>query len=572
MGAVQELWNAPNPPPLDRRLCVLQRLSAYWRSGTLTDVGLSTGGRDFPCHRTALCAGSTCFCSLSTAGWPERGLAVVPVEPKTPHGATGAAAALAVVLNNVRGEEVRLREDAAAVLELAERLDVAGLREISALFLGGRLRFVNSLALRRVAAAFLLPSLTEGCGRALRRAYTVVSHASFLELAPDEVAAQCDPALVGARGEAVFERAMHHVAPAHGQLRRLLQHVRLPLLAPDYLEVEADELLWVCGECGSRLLEARACFILGRETAGLRTRPRRFMDLAEVIVVIGGCDCKGFLKLPFINAYHSESQRWTLPSLPGYVCSDFTACTLCNDIYISGGHINSHEWIFSSHLHTWIKVASLHKMAVLWGQLLVVHGFDGLQRLQSVEQYDPFSNTWAAVVLLPEAVSSAAVVLHWPLYVTRGGGTGQEGISTDKVQCFDPKEDPWSLQSPAPFSQRCLVAVSLEDTIYSGGLMSKVFIYNPSKDVWGEAAVLPSPVESCGMTCDGKVHILGGRDDHRESTNRVFTFDPSSGQMEAQPSLQCCTSSHSCVTTVHLGRNKTSFKVWVCVPAQAYFA
>ena len=31
--------------------------------------------------------------------------------------------------------------------------------------------------------------------------------------------------------------------------------------------------------------------------------------------------------------------------------------------------------------------------------------------------------------------------------------------------------------------------------------------------------------------CDGKVHILGGRDDHGESTDRVFTFDPSSGQV-----------------------------------------
>lgn len=55
--------------------------------------------------------------------------------------------------------------------------------------------------------------------------------------------------------------------------------------------------------------------------------------------------------------------------------------------------------------------------------------------------------------------------------------------------------------------------------------------------------------------CDGKVHILGGRDDHGESTNKVFTFDPSSGQVEAQPSLQRYTSSHGCVTIVQsLGR------------------
>lgn len=61
------------------------------------------------------------------------------------------------------------------------------------------------------------------------------------------------------------------------------------------------------------------------------------MDLAEVIVVIGGCDRKGLLKLPFADAYHPESQRWIpLPSLPGYTRSEFAASALRNDVYVSG--------------------------------------------------------------------------------------------------------------------------------------------------------------------------------------------------------------------------------------------
>ncbi|XP_030650566.1 kelch-like protein 35 [Nomascus leucogenys] len=557
---------------------VLQTLNAYRRSGTLTDVVLRAGGSDFPCHRAALSAGSAYFRSLFAAGRPERGPAVVPVVPVAPEAPgtspTGAAAALAVVLDYVYGAGVRLRaeDEAAAVLALAERLGVAGLREACVRFLEGRLRAANSLALRRVAAAFSLAPLAERCGRVLRQAFAEVArHSDFLELAPDEVAALlADPALGVAREEAVFEAAMRwvrHDAPARrGQLRRLLEHVRLPLLAPAYFleKVEADELLQACGECRPLLLEARACFILGREAGALRTRPRRFMDLAEVIVVIGGCDRKGLLKLPFADAYHPESQRWTpLPSLPGYTRSEFAACALRNDVYVSGGHINSQDvWMFSSHLHTWIKVASLHKgrwrhkMAVVQGQLFAVGGFDGLRCLHSVERYDPFSNTWAAAAPLPEAVSSAAVAsCAGQLFVI--GGARQGGVNTDKVQCFDPKEDRWSLRSPAPFSQRCLEAISLEDTIYVlGGLMSKIFTYDPGTDVWGEAAVLPSPVESCGVTvCDGKVHILGGRDDRGESTDKVFTFDPSSGQVEAQPSLQRRTSSHGCVTIIQsLGR------------------
>lgn len=266
---------------------VLQTLNAFRRSGTLTDVVLRAGGRDFPCHRAALSAGSAYFRSLFAAGRPEHGPAVVPVAPVASEAAPGAAAAaLAVVLDYVYGAGVRLRaeDEAAAVLALAERLGVAGLREACARFLEGRLRAANSLALRRVAAAFSLASLAERCGRVLRQAFVEVArHADFLELAPDEVAALlADPALGVAREEAVFEAAMRwvrHDAPARrGQLRRLLEHVRLPLLAPAYFleKVEADELLQASRECRPLLLQARACFILGREAGALQARPRRY--------------------------------------------------------------------------------------------------------------------------------------------------------------------------------------------------------------------------------------------------------------------------------------------------------
>ncbi|CAK6448972.1 unnamed protein product [Pipistrellus nathusii] len=547
---------------------VLQTLQASLRSRTLTGAVPRAGGPDLPpCQRAA---GSAHLCGQAAAGRPERGQAVVPEMPGAGRTRTDSLISSGVQMRaeeeeeeeEVEEEEEEEKEAAAAPLELGERLGAEDLREACARFLRGCLR-ARSPALRPVASSSP-PSLALDFTEAAR-------HAGFLELAPGEVAALlADPALGVAREEAVFEAALRwvrHDAPGRrAHLRRLLEHVRLPLLPPAYFlqKVEADELLRASRECRPLLLEARACFILGREAGGLRTRPRRFMDLAEVIVVIGGCGRKGLTRLPFTDAYHPESQRWTpLPSLPGYMRSEFAACTLRNDIYVSGGHINSHDvWMFSSHLHTWIKVASLHKgrwrhkMVALLGQLFVVGGFDGLQRLRSVERYDPFSNTWESAEPLLEAVSSAAVVpCAGRLYVI--GGARQDNISTDKVQCFDPKEDRWSLRSPAPFSQRCLEAVSLEDAIYvMGGLMSKIFTYHPGTDVWGEAAVLPSPVESCGVAlCDGKVHITGGRDDHGESTDRVFTFDPSSGQVEARPPLQRCTSSHGCVTIVQsLGR------------------
>lgn len=91
-----------------------------------------------------------------------------------------------------------------------------------------------------------------------------------------------------------------------------------------------------------------------------------------------------------------------------------------------------------------------------------------------------------------------------PVEGSSAGEARSPQLSLPQVQCFDPKEDQWSLRSPAPFLQRCLDAVSLEDTIYVvGGLMSKIFTYDPGTDVWGEAAELPGPVVSEG-SCTGR--------------------------------------------------------------------
>uniref|UniRef100_A0A8D2KSR1 Kelch like family member 35 n=1 Tax=Varanus komodoensis TaxID=61221 RepID=A0A8D2KSR1_VARKO len=351
----------------------------------------------------------------------------------------------------------------------------------------------------------------------------------------------------------------HHGATRRGALKDLLAHVRLPLLDPVYFleKVETDQLIQGCKDCLPLLQEARRYHILGTEVSSVRCRPRRSMELAEAIVVIGGCDRKGLLKLPFVDALHPESKQWKpLPNVPGCAKSEFAACTLKNDIYISGGHVASREvWMLSSQLNVWIRVARLqkgrwrHKMASLQGKIYAVGGYDGVYRLSSVECYDPFSNSWAAVAPLLEAVSSPAVAscLH-KLYVI--GGATEDGANTEKVQCYDPQGNTWSLLSPAPFCQRCINAVTLDHVIYvAGGLLSAVFSYDPRSDAWREAALLPGPLESCGVTvCSGKIHILGGQDENGEGSDKAFALDVAAGVMEPQPPLQRCTSYHGCVT------------------------
>lgn len=70
----------------------------------------------------------------------------------------------------------------------------------------------------------------------------------------------------------------------------------------------------------------------------------------------------------------------------------------------TGGKETLHDvWKYNASLNKWIQIEFLntgrwrHKMAVLGGKVYVLGGFDGIHRLNSVEAYDPFHNSWTEV-------------------------------------------------------------------------------------------------------------------------------------------------------------------------------
>ncbi|KAJ7319742.1 hypothetical protein JRQ81_019253 [Phrynocephalus forsythii] len=473
---------------------------------------------------------------------------------------------LSLALDYMYGEKVAIRPDnAPGLLELSHVLQIPKLRVACATILEGHLSLGNCLPLLKLATSFSLSSLAGKSKLLVLGGFAEVSrHKQFLEMDAQTLEGCLSSERLAVPNEAVvFEAVMRwvrHDLPARKEvLGDLLGHVRLPLLDPVYFleKVESEELIWGSPACLPWLREARRSYILGADVSSPRLRPRRFMEVAEMIAVIGGCDKNGLLQLPFVDLFHPTSRQWKpLPSLPGYTKSEFAVCTLKNDIYLSGGHINSRDvWLLSSRLNVWIKVARLqkgrwrHKMATLHGKIYAVGGYDGVHRLASVECYDPFSNRWASLPPLPEAVSSAAVAPCLSKIYVIGGAVGG-GTSTSKVQCYNPEENTWSLLSPSPFSQRCIEAVTLDGSIYvAGGLLSQIFCYNPQSDTWTKAASLPGPLESCGVTaCGGKIYILGGRNEQAEGTDQVYALDTATGKVEPQPPLRRCTSYHGCVT------------------------
>ncbi|KAJ0070295.1 hypothetical protein NL108_007642, partial [Boleophthalmus pectinirostris] len=399
------------------------------------------------------------------------------------------------------------------IVEAASQFQFLRVVEACSVFLSKSLHLESCVGILNLAESHGIPSLKTTAQNFIISNFTkVVALTDFLELPADslETVLQSDELSVTFE-ELVFEAVMRWVRAEPSErsplLGRLLARVRLPLLEPAYFvnNVESDELIRQCTDAFPLLQEARNFHLSGREVTNAptivtvyhalkenlnpscsqvvceRTKPRVSHFLSEVFLIIGGCTkderfistvtCLDPLRrsrlevarLPFTELEdETHNKKWV----------EFACATFRNEVYISGGKETQNDvWKYNGALDKWIQIESLsiarwrHKMAVHQGKVYVIGGFDGNQRLSSVEAYDPFHNRWTPVTPLAEGVSSfaAASFDHW-IYVIGGGPNGK--LATDKVQCWEPGTDTWETRAPIPVETKCTNAVTFKDCIY----------------------------------------------------------------------------------------------------------
>ncbi|XP_067841736.1 kelch-like protein 24 [Heptranchias perlo] len=538
---------------------VLNNLNIFRQSRLFTDVVLRVDGHEFHCHRATLSANSVYFRTMFSTNLKESQQGTVDIKEI-------AADTMSCMLDYMYGGRENIREDnVQCLVEASELFQISALRSSCEKFLEKQLDPCNCLGILNFANIFSITALSEKSRKLLLEGFSeVIQHEEFLQLSESDL---CDhlsnDLLAVTKEETVFEAVMqwvrHDVSSRRCALKGLLEHVRLPLLDRIYFveKVEMDELILSSKECLPLLQETRRYHIFGNEITSPRTRPRKFANIAEVIVLVGGCARKGHITLPYIERYNPATGEWAqLTKIPDYTKSEFAVCALKNDIFLSGGHLYSNDvWMYNSPLNVWVRVASLnkgrwrHRMVVLQGKIYVVGGFNGFSRMSSVECYDPYLNSWSFTSPLLEAVSSAAVVACLnKIYVI--GGALSDQLNSNKVQCYDPVKDDWTFVASTPFAQRCINAVTLNDTIHvMGGLMNSIYKYDPTESSWTAMAITVGPLENCGLTvCNGMLYILGGKDDTAEDTDRVLCVAPTSDSLSHVSTMPHCASYHGCVT------------------------
>ncbi|XP_028993334.1 kelch-like protein 6 [Betta splendens] len=545
----------------------LQRgMEALRENQELTDVTLRVQGHDFPCHRAVLAAASEYFRAMFCSGLKESREECVEMKGLD----SGTMRALLEYTYTSRA--LLTHANVQRVLEAASQFQFLRVVDACAGFLNKSLHLENCVGILNLAESHALSALKTRAQDFITSEFSkVAQQQDFLELPAgsleavlerDDLDVKCE--------ECVFEALMRWVRARQDQrqplLARLLSHVRLPLLEPAYFveKVEADDLIRCSSEVYPLLQEARTFHLSGREVVSERTKPRVQHFLSEVFLIIGGCTkderfistvtCLDPLRrsrlevarLPITELEdESQNRKWV----------EFACVTFRNELYISGGKETQHEvWKYNGAVDKWIQIEPMatgrwrHKMAVHGGKVYALGGFDGVQRLSSVEAYDPFHNRWTQVTPLAVGVSSfaAASFDRW-IYVIGGGPNGK--LATDKVQCWVPEADCWELRAPIPAETKCTNAVTFKNSIYVvGGAMHAMYCYSPLSDSWALVTRLGERASCAIAACNNKLFITGGRDNKNQVISTVMCWDIDRGVLTEECVLPMGVSHHGSVT------------------------
>ncbi|XP_051729001.1 kelch-like protein 6 isoform X2 [Ctenopharyngodon idella] len=534
---------------------------------SLTDVSLHVQGQSFHCHRVVLAAASHYFRAMFCNDLREKHEENVNLKGLD-------ADTMRILLEYTYTSKVTITKDnVQKMLEAASLFQFPRIVDACASYLAEALYPENCVGILHLADVHSLESLKVQVHTYIIQNFSqVVEHDEILELPVDVLVSLLQHDELGVtEEEQVFDVVIRWVRAREDErlalLPRVLAHVRLPLLDPWYFveRVEGDPLIRQCAEVFPLLQEARVYHLSGKEVISERTKPRVREFQSEVFMIIGGCTkeekfvsevtCLDPLrrsrlevaKLPNTEMEsENENKKWV----------EFACVTFRNEVYISGGKETLHDvWKYNASLNKWIQIEFLstgrwrHKMAVVGGKVYVLGGFDGTQRLNSVEAYDPFHNCWTETAPLMLSVSSfSAASYDKCIYVIGGGPNGK--LATNNMQCFDSTSNKWSLKCPMPTEAKCTNAVTFKDAIFVvGGAMKALYSYSPLEDSWTLVIQLGCERASCGIAaCNNKLFITGGRDDKNEVIATVLCWNPDAKKLTEECVLPRGVSHHGSVT------------------------
>ncbi len=167
--------------------------------------------------------------------------------------------------------------------------------------------------------------------------------------------------------------------------------------------------------------------------------------------------------------------------------------------------------------------------------------------LNTVDAYDPVTNSWTTKGLIPTRRYRYAVgVARGMLYVV-GGNTG---IETDLVEAYDPIANKWTVKAPMPSPRGSLGVGAVNDILYAvggiccgcceleGKILRAVEAYDPTTNTWTAKAPLPALRAGFAVGVANQIlYAVGGFNGSGTALNVVEAYDPSRNVWTTKTSL-----------------------------------
>lgn len=310
------------------------------------DVTLCAEGREFHCHRTVLAAASTYFRAMFAGTLKESVMDRVVLHEVS-------AELLGLLVDFCyTGRVTVTQENVDVLLKTADLFQFPSVKEACCAFLEQRLDVTNCLEIQDFAEAYACRELATSARKFVLKNIMELAKGTDFEMLSWKRLLEfiSDSDLCVDKEETVYQIAVRWVK---ADLKRrlhywpeLLQQVRLPFVRRFFLlaYVESDPLVYLSPTCLRMVNEARSfqsCEYDRHDRPCHRMQPRPSTGLAEILVVIGGCD-QDCDDLVTVDCYNPQTGQWRyLAEFPDHLGGGYSIAALGNDMYVTGKPSNT---------------------------------------------------------------------------------------------------------------------------------------------------------------------------------------------------------------------------------------
>ncbi len=172
-------------------------------------------------------------------------------------------------------------------------------------------------------------------------------------------------------------------------------------------------------------------------------------------------------------------------------------------------------------------------------QIYAIGGESATGICNTVELYNPLTNTWTVLASKPTPVKDVlAGVIGGLIYVP--GGRQVNGEPTDITEIYDPITNKWSLGAALPKPLAAYGLTVSEGRIYVFGgwdgikMVNNAYVFDPQINSWIEITPMPTARSFPGAVVVGrKIYVIGGWDGQNAlTTDEIFMPDSSSSESQ----------------------------------------